>query len=411
MFLYYISIIKINIKGTIMNKTFKYGLITLAVAGGLLVGPKMCSRFAQKKAQHKAGQEQSQDFTAQDAEYTAHIKDSVLTANGFKKNEDFWTQAMDLENQIDDLEWQNTPGGALAKSVFESGEQIVRKHMDMLIIELAKYGIEINNIIDITNDMSQNTEILMYGAYRDAGIEEVSDAPDYFLAQIIKNIDYEGIGIVNKQEINAIVNTRFQEMLSDLYTSRKTIEKSFAPFIAGGQQTIDNCATNPNYGYETCINSMYRTTIKQVEVYDSKLQYSFFKDPYADYKLEKLGTGRWRVVKKAKNGNVSKTSVFNHNVDYDTTTVLENIESSNIFSVSRGTNTGVRIYSCEVMDVKEAKKEFKPSNDISKKRDSLIACQNNAWEKYDQYERACRYADSIAQAKLKQRIAQRTRSK
>ena len=392
-----------------MNKTLKYGIATLAVAGALLAGPKMCNRFAQKKGEPKAKQEQ--DFTAQDAEYTAHIKDSVLNANGFKKNEDFWTQAMEIENQIYDLEWQNTPGGALAKAVFTSGEQIVRKHMDMLIIEMAKYGLEIDNIVDITNDISQNTEIIMYGAYNDNDIIDTIDAPSYFISQIIKNVDYERTGVLNKQEINEIINTRFQEMLSDLYTSRKTIEKSFAPFIAGGQQTIDDCATDYNKGYDNSINSMYRTTIREVEVYDSNLQHSFFKDPYANYKLEKLGTGRWRVIKKAKNGNVSKTSAFNHNVDYDTTTVLENIESANIFSVSRGTNIGVRVYSCEVLDVKEAKKEFKPSKDINKKIDSLNVINNKAWDKYEQYARVCDRADSIAQAKLKQRIAQRTRSK
>ena len=392
-----------------MNKTLKYGIATLAVAGALLAGPKMCNRFTQKKGEPKAKQEQ--DFTAQDAEYTAHIKDSVLNANGFKKNEDFWTQAMEIENQIYDLEWQNTPGGALAKAVFTSGEQIVRKHMDMLIIEMAKYGLEIDNIVDITNDISQNTEIIMYSAYNDNDIIDTIDAPSYFISQIIKNVDYERTGVLNKQEINEIINTRFQEMLSDLYTSRKTIEKSFAPFIAGGQQTIDDCATDYNKGYDNSINSMYRTTIREVEVYDSNLQHSFFKDPYANYKLEKLGTGRWRVIKKAKNGNVSKTSAFNHNVDYDTTTVLENIESANIFSVSRGTNIGVRVYSCEVLDVKEAKKEFKPSKDINKKIDSLNVIDNKAWDKYEQYARVCDRADSIAQAKLKQRIAQRMRSK
>ena len=258
-----------------MNKTLKYGIITLAVAGGLLAGPNMCSRFTQKKAQHKARQEQNQDFSAQDAEYTAHIKDSVLKANGFNKNEDFFTQAINIKNQIEVLEWQNTPGGALTTSVFTSGEQIVRKHMDMLIIEAAKYGLEINNIIDITNDISQNTDIIMYDAYRDADNEEFNDVSDYFVSQITKNVDYEGIGTGNAQEIDKITNARFQEMLSDLYISRKTIEKSFAPFIAGGQQTIDDCATSG--GYNPNINSIYRTTIKQVEVYDSKLQYSFFK--------------------------------------------------------------------------------------------------------------------------------------
>lgn len=404
-----------------MNKTLKYGTLTLIVAGGLLVGPKTCARFEKKKAEHNAETEYDQEraLAEQDKKYETFIIDSVMSSKGFKSNEDIYSQMSDLNYQIYDLAWQNSPGGALEKAVFDAGCQIVWKHMDMLIMDLAKYGLEIANVIDITNDMCKNPEVIMYGAYKDANTEDTYNAHDYFADQIIKNIHMGSYGEMRQSEIAKIVNDDLSKMFSELYANRKHIEKTFADYFAGGQQCINDNAVSyysdgeifAGYNKED-IYYPYRITTRSVKVYDSALPVDFFGDKNATYNLEQVSKGKWRVVKKYTNGKVVKTNVFNHDVDYTISTYGSVSDRTfQPFAFYPGNNMGVHVMVDEVINVQRAKKQFKTSPKLNKQIDSLSLKIDSLSQRNQEYMNALGIADSIAQVKLKQRIAQRNRSK
>ena len=51
-------------------------------------------------------------------------------------------------------------------------------------------------------------------------------------------------------------------------------------------------------------------------MYNPKLNVNFFGDKNANYKLVKMGQGKWQVVRTDKNGRKAKTPVFTYDVDY-----------------------------------------------------------------------------------------------
>ena len=405
-----------------MNKTLKYGIATVFIAGGLLFGPKAYNKYQEKKAKVKAHMEQEKEraWAEQDAQYEQYIVDSVLKAKGFSAaDKDLYCTSLEIGQQIYELSWQNTAGGALEKAVFAAGEQIIRKHMDTLIMDVAKYGLEISNITDITNDMCQNPELIMYGAYRDAKAEGLYDETDYFVSQITKNINMSSYGEARQQEIIDIVDTDFSAMLSALYASRKHIEQTFADYFPGGQQCLDeNAVTYSNRSecwakyFADNLCYPYRITTRSVRVYDSKLPVDFFGDKDAMYTLEQVSKGQWRVVKKYKNGKVVKTPVFQHDIDYTVSTYGSMSDTTDQpFAFYPGTNMGVHVMVNEVINVQKAKKQFKPSPIIDKQIDSLSVKRDSVRRRNAEYEKAVFAADSVAQIKLKQRITQRTRVK
>ena len=407
-----------------MSKVFKYGIITVAMAVGLLAGPKACTKYEKKKAEYNSAKQEQQDqqrvLAEQDAKYEEYIIDSVLTSKGFTQaDKNLYGQSFDFENQMFELSWKNSPGGALENAVFTAAEQIIKRNMDVLSMDLIKYGIEIANVIDITNDMCANPEIIMCGAYKDANIEDNYNAQDFFVSQIVKNINMDCYGEIRQEEIVEIVNNDFSQMFSELYTSRKKIEKSFADYFAGGQQCLNDYAVSycgegevvAGYDKER-IFYPYRLTTRMVKVYDSKLPVEFFGDKDAGYTLEQVAKGQWRVVKKFKNGKIAKTPVFQHDIDYTVSTYGSNSDKiDRSFDFYPGTNMGVHVMVNEVIDVQKAKKQFKTSPAVNKKIDSLAFKRDSVLKREKEYLNAQIMADSIAQVKLKQRAALRARSK
>jgi len=402
-----------------MKSSTKYAIITFLITGALLGGPKACTLYTQKKEglRHKK-LAQERIWTEQNAKYEEHVKDSVLYANGFNKDDCFSCQTTDLERQIAELSWQNSAGGALEKAVFSAGEQIIKHNIDIIVMELAKYGLEINSVIEITNDMCKNPEVIMYGAYQDANIEDRYSAHDYFVSQIVKNIDFAALSEIQDQDIVQLVDTCFSTMLSELYTSRKTIEKSFAPYFAGGQECLDNNAAfhdgeGASYaGYDRDnICRPYRITQRNVKVYDSALPVDFFGDKNTVYKLVQVSKGQWRVSKQSNNGKMSRTPVFVHNTDYDTCVYMGKEKQKNTFSFYPGKNMGVHVSTSEVIRIQKAKKHYKKNPIINKQIDSLSLRRDSLNKREREYIYTLAHADSVARLKLKQRVAARTYSK
>ena len=313
-----------------MNKTGKYAFFGFFIALALIGGPKACETYEENKKNIKHKKDYIEKYRIQqeqDEKYKNHIIDSVLNSYGFNKNENFYGQALATESQITELRWQQTAGGAMEKSVFESNKQIIKHHMNMLTTDLAKYGFDLLNTKEITADICQNPEILMCGAYQDAGLEDLYLAREYLVSEIIKNIEFGPYADTRKQEINQITEDHIKKMFSELYKNRKHIEKTFADYFAGGQQTID----------------------KNTVFYCGEMDYC------AGY----------------------------------------NRDSINIR---------------ETVDGKKAKKKFK-SLSLEKQINSLTLQRDSLLKKNCEYNHALNCADSIAQIKLKQRIAQRTHVK
>jgi hypothetical protein len=412
-------------KGDYMKKSSKYAIGAVIIAGFLLIGPKFYNtiKCAKKNREHAQIEKQITDKRAeqeQDAQYEEYIIDSVLNANGFNRYDgyDFRMEITDLDNQINELNWQQTAGGAMEKAVFSSGEKIVKRYMNAINQDVAKYGLEILNFDILTEEMCQNPEIIMNGAYKDAGIEDEYgeyDISDFASEVIVPNIDFGNYGEPRQQEIIKTVNDHFAQMLNELYANRKHIERTFADYFAGGQATINEtsvvyCGEGTYSAGYARYNITYRNTTRSVSVYDSKLPVSFFGDSDAIYKLHQVSPGKWYVSKQYANGKIEKTAVFQDKVDYSTYTYTSNEKGKSEFSFVPGVNMGVRIKVCEVTDVQTAKKQFKGPS-FARQIDSLNVRKDSLVRKDKEYKKAQRLAHSVAQQKLQQRINQRTRVK
>ena len=313
-----------------MSKTGKYAIFGFVVALALIGGPKACKTYEGNKRNLTNKKDHVEKYRVQqeqDKKYKDYIIDSVLNSYGFNKNENFYGQALTKEAQTNELRWQQTPGGAMEKSVFASNEQVIERYMYMLAKNLEKNGFDMLNTKEIIEDMCQNPEILMYGAYQDAGLEDLYLAQEYLISEIIKNVKIGPYADTKKPEVNQITETCIKEMFSELYKNRKNIEKTFADYFAGGQKTID----------------------KNTVFYCGEMDYCAGYDRY------------------------------NINV-------------------------------CATVDGKKAKKKFK-SPSFEKEINSLMTQRDSLLKRNFEYNRALKCADSVAQIKLKQRIAQRTHVK
>lgn len=145
---------------------------------------------------------------------------------------------------------------------------------------------------------------------------------------------------------------------------------------------------------------------RKVSVYDSKLPVDFFHEEGAAYKLNQVGEGKWQVERKGKDGKITKTPVFNDNVEYKI--VLGGY--GNEFDATPGANMGVRVSVSEkLFEIKckddklhtdaEAAALKKPLQKELEKYEAIIA-------KYDGIrERAWNEADSLLKQRKEQREA------
>lgn len=140
---------------------------------------------------------------------------------------------------------------------------------------------------------------------------------------------------------------------------------------------------------------------RSVNVYNPKLNVNFFGDKNANYKLVKMGQGKWQVVRTDKNGRKAKTPVFTYDVDYSYYT-HGGSRHDDEFEAEPGTNMGVRIYVSEEVWYRSGELNDKypdPTGKIAAKRDSLTKEINRLEKLNDRMWKISGVADSIARIK------------
>ena len=345
-------------------------------------------------------------------EYKEHIKDSIVRTNGFPEGfATFWQNREALEDSIKSLEYKNGPMYAMETAVFNAGNKIAKTYTSILESKLKIYNLPFDKTL--INEAMSDDSFIMYGAYKDAreSDQNVSDWEiDYAVEVIVKSLklDETNYGESRKQEISTLVKGTIIEMCKEMYKSRKAIEQQYAKYFAGGMNAINKGCVQ--YGEGDCwagycdweLNNSALVTEKTLWLYDSKLPVDFFADTDADYTVEDMGVGQWRIVKKAKDGKTSRTQTFSHNTDYEITTrpvwneeIVPSVGKKS-FRATPGDNIGMHINYSEVIAVTKPKAKFVGSPELNRKIRELKIEKERVDAHYDELCRIESYADSIA---------------
>lgn len=394
----------------------KFKVISLAIFMLLF---SACNKHQNKEAEKET---QKTTITSIDIEnlkdeFIKRASDSIAAKNGYNKELMFYyeNKCDSLTKLIGDVEIGMTPTGALEAEVFNAATPIIDKYCQKM-----------NNLLDIYKlpsiEFSQYilNDLIMNGAYRDTGIDEDErDCKwvfDWEWNQIQQNLFAEGTsyGETRQQEIKNSLNCILEELKKELYASRKNIEKRYAKYIPGGQKTINrNCmifsegGACPGYEY---FNFDAVVAERSVKVYDSKLQPEFFADIDAEYKLESVSKGKWRVVKTTKNGKKTYTHVFEHNTDFKT---YENLVLNPIckkvgdceFVATAGDNMGVHVYFSEVTAIEKAQEQYKAPEKLVAEHKRLSEELKKYEEPYKAEVQKIQKADSVARVMWQQKQA------
>ncbi|MBO7645342.1 MAG: hypothetical protein J6S57_03510 [Alphaproteobacteria bacterium] len=355
----------------------------------------------------------------QKRDYRRHVYDSVNTANGGRDLEaQLAKKPSEWEYWSDSIEkvYPYTLGGAMDKEVETAGAKIIENSYKQIVDELAKYKVKIS--VDYLDNNYLKIDMYYVGVINDE-YDYANEEWQRLTKNVFEIIDSADYGDGPKQNMKDKVTAIVEKAQQDLIASRKSVEQKYADFYLVSDDARNYLAIvsegegEYSFGYADLnyYNSKYKNVERYVDVYDSKLTVDFFGEKDAKYKLVSLGDGKWQVVKKSKNGTVSKTHVFEDKKDFSTCDVFSNEPDTlgrTEFNFEPGYNYGVRVYSREIVNVQKRKKDWsiKLPKDVQQSLDSLIqdfneqrAIQRSVWEKNNE-------ADSIANIMVNQKFGQ-----
>jgi hypothetical protein len=162
---------------------------------------------------------------------------------------------------------------------------------------------------------------------------------------------------------------------------------------------------DPTVGYCRWGLSRYCSVDRSVSVYDSKLAVDFFGNEGSTYSLKRVGEGKWQVERKDAQGHVSKTKVFDDNVEYHINAGSCSEKPHSTFSYSPGANLGVHVSATEVLYVKEGTKgdQIHSDDELQKMIDPLEEEKAKTQKVVDTYKEMYSKAIDKADSLLKQK--------
>lgn len=332
-------------------------------------------------------------------EHFYDIRDSIATANGADELlEQLESKQADWQdmNDIRDLEYPYSLGATMNREVLNAGSKIIDDAYNKIVTGLAKYNVSLDGAISkdstqfiIHKGVLENwNQCLSKWSMCFTGVESDYDYADYQWNTLIRAIDTvissSDYGTGQQANMRTMVSGIIDNAKQEVFASRTAIEKEKERFYQfmdkkhvgltyGGEGSED-------YGYddmndEWC-NPKYLNTERLLNAYDRNLNVDFFGDADTKYTLVSLGDGKWQVVKKAKDGTVSTTHVFQDPKEIEIDTVPSNKPQKvgdYAFSYTPGQNYGVHVSSSEVIGVQRRKKDWpiKLPADVQHKVDSL----------------------------------------
>lgn len=245
--------------------------------------------------------------------------DSALTAQGVYPVKDM--EFYPLRDSLNAINFENSASGALTKAVHSAGEKIVGRYVNKLCKKLDSYDLFYDRN-EIKQELLQD-DFIMCDLFDDI----YSDANKKKCVQAISEsmgLDRMEYSDEYKNEIQTAMDVIITNMCTDLQNSRKSVEKQYAKYFAGGMKLIEE-AFNVTGGYDLLEYEFDEfqeipcwTTFSEINVYAPKLSQSFFDDTTAQYSLKSLGNARWCVVKRMPNGKVIKSEPFVDSATYNT---------------------------------------------------------------------------------------------
>lgn len=238
--------------------------------------------------------------------------DSALTAQGVYPVHDM--DFYPLRDSLNAIKFENSANGALTNAVYSAGEKIINRYVNTLCKTLDSYDLHYDKN-DIIHELNQHNFIMIDP---DMGVENISKC----VQNIVSNLDLEDTKYKNK--IQTAIGGSISNMCADLQKSRKSIEKQYAKYFAGGMKLIEK-AFDLTGGYDLLKYEFDEfqeipcwTTFSEINVYAPNLSQSFFDDATAQYSLRSLGDAKWCVVKRKSNGTVIKSEPFVDSATYNT---------------------------------------------------------------------------------------------
>ncbi|MBO4745927.1 MAG: hypothetical protein J5613_02570 [Alphaproteobacteria bacterium] len=377
---------------------------------------QVASDRARVEAEQKAERQRQIEEDRAREEYREHVSDSIARANGVPEGtRAFWADFEKVNDSIRNLEYKNGVTYALQNAVNVAGNRIADEYVNVLEGKLRIYNLPFDR--ELVKKQLANSEFIMWGAYADANSEYDNGdwALDDAVEEIVRSLHFENTdyGTARKQEVTQMIRRVIVEMCGKMRTSRKNIERQYAPYIVGGMETINNsvlsyCEGDAWAEYNRFLmECKYMVTKKTIWLYDSQLPVDFFTDADAEYSIEKKGEGRWCIVKKTKDGQISRTKTFTHNTDYTISTeycddVPAPRQGDKKFSAEPGANLGVHISYTEIISVKTAEREFRGSPELERQINELRQLRQQLETRSEDVWRVERYADSIARQMAQQ---------
>ena len=439
-----------------MKKSTRF-LLAAGATLAVLVSASSCgNRRAEKEAeaerarQEKLAEQKSIEKEreiafqrAADSVYN-HARDSVQTAMGYDK--DAWSRLYDANialSQTDIKQWnilQQNVDTLIAQNARQAVKEIesllgrykIYTNSDdkdlaqELVWEYSEYMSRRTWVKDAGDEMdaSEKADALkphlpwdMFGSTKADEKEYAYSSQKYFV-----NWDNYDYGKSRQQEIeNAVLNiidkmnrSLDKAILAETkkfakYYPMLDLEKSGMPAEYRKYCNIDPLAYSEEHGWGFEYLFPGLNVVRGISVYDSKLDVDFFGVEGADYKLVKVATGKWQVVRTDKNGQVVKTPVFTHNTDYGYSVYTVPDSYDNDFSYEPGVNMGVHINVREVVWSKRgADDQYRdPTGKLEARRDSL-AKEVARLEVLDKRMlQISHQADSVAKIKQQQYMARR----
>ena len=385
----------------VMKQAKKFVLaagVTLATMGML----NSCKNRAEKEAEAKrAKQEQLDEYEKAMKKQSTIVwndaRDSVYKAHGYDRvvADSLYSRLFKIRDELQDL--SRTQKDILGAAVDTIIIQKSRVYADEMLNLFKKYNLHVNNISVFRENLSGKdllaeqaySEYFDYARFRTNKkhnpefVEDELKNKESFLPYSMfgnsksvngmrYNIDWAEYeyGENRQKEIQNAVLKILARMNHDIDNALRAEVKKFAVYypkldLNGANVPAEYKSIFKDYdpidyfegdysswGFEHVDQSL--SIGRSVRVYDSKLDVNFFGEPDMEYKLVKVAKGKWQVTRKDKNGNVSKTPVFSHNVDYEYGESWGDERTELHFEP--GANMGVHIYSNEVLWSKKSEK-------------------------------------------------------
>jgi len=279
-----------------------------------------------------------------ETEYVTRVRDSLMTAQGLPTtNPVSREETSGLNDSIGKLEHRNTPSGAMTYEVLDAGKQIAKRYAKKIHDILGMYQIclEPPHDIDEVTKILSDEEFIFYGVSYDSGEIQYHSGDEHAIEKEYANniIDmiyfsnYEGKRV---QEIKTrITKLILDDMCAEMYTTRKSIESKYAKYFAGGMETINEYKLSSSTSYYRGDGvdfggkyGKYRVTYRNISVNDTVTPVDFYADATAEYTLEYIPGGKWRVAKKARDGKMSYTLFYDSAAVIDTFTYLQGYQQN-----------------------------------------------------------------------------------